>query len=44
MDNLVDEEQSAKLRHAMYNGPDYVKSMKFLLKRFDELNILDENY
>ncbi len=41
MENLMDEEASARLRKAMYGSPNYRKAMEFMLKRFDEHKVLD---
>lgn len=41
MDTLVDKEASARLRNAMYKSPNYRKAMEFMLKKFDEHNVLE---
>lgn len=41
MENLVDEEASARLRKAMYGSSNYRKAMKFMLKKFDEHRVLE---
>lgn len=41
MENLMDEEVSARLRRAMYGSPNYRKAMEFMLRKFDEHNVLE---
>lgn len=39
MESLSDETAAIKLRNSMYNNPNYVRTMKYILKRFDEHNV-----
>lgn len=41
MENLMDEEASARLRKAMYGSVNYRKAMQLMLKKFDEHKVLD---
>lgn len=38
MESLTDKNAATKLREAMYNDPNYVRSMKYIIKRFDDNN------
>lgn len=42
IDAMVDEEMSTKIRNIMYYGQKYQRAMKFILRRFDEIGVLDE--
>ncbi|XP_037031965.1 uncharacterized protein LOC119071237 [Bradysia coprophila] len=41
MENLIDEEASARLRNAMYGSQNYRKAMEFMLKKFDDHKVLE---
>lgn len=41
IENLADEETSARLRKAMYGSANYRKAMEFMLKKFDENKVLE---